>query len=154
MAKAKAAAGTPAPAAKASQAASADTLAKLDQGLKPYTLLAGRHHLTVEGADGAPPELSKPYIAGDVIWSKEDLAAKWPERFVPGETMPGVLGVVEAPGLGESLNEAIDTNGYDVYTKSGVIWAYIPGKYGSPASGALVDLVAAEEWCAANPIGG
>lgn len=148
MAKAKAVAkATAAPAAQASP----ETLAQLEAGLRPYTLLAGRHH-ELETEEDGKPGLSKAYTAGDVVYSKDDLAAKWPGRFVAGVSNINGGAVVEAPGLGESVNDAIDTNGYDVYTKGGVIWAYVPGKYGSPASEALMDLAAAEEWCAANPI--
>jgi hypothetical protein len=150
MAKAKAVA-TPKATAAPVAAASPETLAQLEAGLRPYTLLAGRHH-ELETEEDGKPGLSKAYSAGDVVYSKQNLEEKWPGRFVAGVANTNGQAVQEAPGLGESVNEAIDTNGYDVYTKGGVIWAYVPGKYGSPASPALMDLVAAEEWCAANPV--
>ena len=113
--------------------------------------MEGRHHENEFDENGVP-SLGKAYVAGDVIYSKTDLAAKWPGRFAVGITTPHGTAPTATPGLGESVNDAIDTNGYDVYAKDGVMYAYVPGVYGSPASEALMDLAAAEEWCAANPI--
>ncbi len=154
MAKAKlqAAAQTATTAPKAAPGqASEETLARLEQGLRPFTLLEGTHHETIE-VEGEAPRLSEKYVAGDVVYSKRDLAAIWPGRFVAGTSAPTAAGVIETPGLGENVGNAIDTNGFDVYTKNGVLWAYRPGQYGAPASGALMDLAAAEEWCASNSV--
>lgn len=157
MAKAKAQAAaqaaTTAVAVAANATMSEETAARLEQGLRPYTLLHGTHHETIE-VDGEPPRLSERFVAGDVVYSKRDLATLWPGRFVVGTSAPSAAGVIETPGLGESVGNAIDTNGFDVYVKSGVLWAYRPGQYGAPASGALMDLAAAEEWCAANDAAG
>lgn len=137
-------------------AAVAEERQALAQGLKPYTLLHGTHRQL--GMDpnnpNAPPD-ERVYKAGDVVYSERDLSAVFPDRFVAGRAAKAENGVIRStPGLGVKIEDEITTGGYDVYSKDGALYAYVPGQYGSPASPPLVDLVAAEEWCNDNALPG
>ncbi len=149
-------AGTnPAAAANANEAdAVAVERAALAQGLKPYTLLHGTHRqLAMNPTDPNMPPDDRVYKAGEVVYSDRDLCAVFPDRFVAGRTMTNANGVVRStPGLGLKIEDEITTGGYDVYSKDGTLYAYVPGQYGQPASPPLVDLQAAEEWCVDNAI--
>lgn len=155
MAKQKAAADeTPKPprttrAVKAAK--SAEVQALIAKGCKPYTVIAGTHREIVSGEDGLS-DLSEPYKVGDTFYSLRNYAEKYPEKFVAGECMVVAGRVVDTPGLGEEVTDEINNGGYELFQKNGIIHAYAPGSYGSPVSGALLDLAAAEEWVEENPL--
>lgn len=135
-----------------SVAAGADEiLANMEAGKRPYTVLAGRHQCSEMGLDGNTQN-TRVVEKGETFYDTRDWATMFPEKFVAGTGLINNGNRVQTPGLGTRVTENLNAGAYEVYIKDGVCWAYVGGDYSAPASPALLDLVAAEEWIADNPL--